>query len=306
MGFLSGILGGSQKTTVPASGFYSQPAEYQSAYNSILGNLNQSLPQISAGMFQPLAQTPDETAALDLFRQGFAPTAETLSSDIGMFMNPYQQYVEDPVNRAAQSDFSILKQNQTQGGTFGSNRQMLGANDIENTRLNQIGLLRKGAYDTALNTVMNQLIPQRVADAQGLLGVGDFQRELDARSRLAPLSAIQSQIGLLGGIPTQFGEFGSPQTTVKTGGGLSGLLSGASSLASIAGAFSDIRLKENIRLIGEENGFNIYQFNYVGEDQIYEGVMAHEVEKVKPEAVGEVGGYKTVNYDMIGVEMRAV
>lgn len=72
-------------------------------------------------------------------------------------------------------------------------------------------------------------------------------------------------------------------------------------------AFSDIRLKENIIHIGEENGYPLYLFNYRGSDQKHIGVMAQDVMKVQPEAVVETpSGYLAVNYDLIGVEFKTV
>lgn len=72
-------------------------------------------------------------------------------------------------------------------------------------------------------------------------------------------------------------------------------------------AWSDRALKRDIKLVGRENGFNVYEFRYKGNPSaLYRGVMADEVEQIIPEAVTEIGGYKTVNYPMIGVEfMRA-
>lgn len=64
--------------------------------------------------------------------------------------------------------------------------------------------------------------------------------------------------------------------------------------------FSDVRLKENIERIGTaDEGYGIYRYNYKGDDTPLIGVLAQEVEQVKPEAVGEVAGFKTVNYKMI-------
>ena len=232
MGFLDNITG-KQKTQVPASGFYSQPQSYQNLYNTVSGNINSGIGDVNAGMFAPLSQTADETQGLNAIRQGFAPTQESLNADVGMFMNPYNQYVMDPVQRQAQSDFSILKQNASQAGQFGSNRQNLGANDIEQTRLATMGNLNRQGYNDALGAVLNSLIPQRQKDAQGLLGIGEFQRNMDTQNKQAPLAALQAQQGLLSGIPTQFGDFGSQAQTIKTGGGLGGMLSGIGSLAGL-------------------------------------------------------------------------
>jgi len=79
--------------------------------------------------------------------------------------------------------------------------------------------------------------------------------------------------------------------------------------ATIGGAYlkSDKNLKENIKSIGFENGYPIYEFTYKGKpDAKFIGVMAQEVEKITPEAVGIIDGHKAVNYDMIGVKFREV
>lgn len=92
------------------------------------------------------------------------------------------------------------------------------------------------------------------------------------------------------------------------GGQLAGSFLGSpAGSAAIAGLFSDALLKENIKLIGQENGYPIYEFNYINiPEKTYIGVMAQDVEKIRPEAVIESEGFKKVNYDMIGVKMREV
>lgn len=74
-----------------------------------------------------------------------------------------------------------------------------------------------------------------------------------------------------------------------------------------ATAFSDVRLKENIRQIGEKNGIKFYKWNWnkraaseLGLTGSSTGVIAQEVKKIIPEAVREYGGFLTVDYDMIG------
>lgn len=64
--------------------------------------------------------------------------------------------------------------------------------------------------------------------------------------------------------------------------------------------FSDRRLKRNITKIGiRSDGLNVYEFEYIwgGGRQI--GLMAQEVQGVYPDAVGEAGGYLTVNYSKV-------
>jgi hypothetical protein len=74
-------------------------------------------------------------------------------------------------------------------------------------------------------------------------------------------------------------------------------------------AASDIRTKENIKQVGKlTNGLNVYQYEYKLEFKdspyaghgVYIGVMAHEVEKIIPEAVFTTEyGYKAVDYSLI-------
>ena len=70
---------------------------------------------------------------------------------------------------------------------------------------------------------------------------------------------------------------------------------------------SDKRLKENIEKVGidESTGLNLYSFNYIGLPEKYEGVIAQEVIKTRPEAVivDDTGFYK-VNYEMLGLKMK--
>lgn len=69
-------------------------------------------------------------------------------------------------------------------------------------------------------------------------------------------------------------------------------------IASAAATASDERLKKNIHKIGEmSNGLGVYQYRYINDSGPYIGVMAQEVERLMPEALGPtVGGYLTVNY----------
>lgn len=76
--------------------------------------------------------------------------------------------------------------------------------------------------------------------------------------------------------------------------GLGGLMSG---LGALGGLFSDERVKDDIDPVGKtDDGQTIYRYRYKGDPTFHMGLLAQEVEKRHPEAVGEVGGIKTVNY----------
>jgi len=67
---------------------------------------------------------------------------------------------------------------------------------------------------------------------------------------------------------------------------------------SAASMFSDERLKTDIQRVGTaDNGLPLYLFKYKGDNQTRLGLMAQDVEKVKPEAVElDPSGFKRVNY----------
>lgn len=73
------------------------------------------------------------------------------------------------------------------------------------------------------------------------------------------------------------------------------------------GAPSDIRLKENIEYIGQTDGLNIYEYNYIWSDDKFRGVMAQDLLDTKPEAVlMSSDGYYLVDYSQLGVELERV
>jgi hypothetical protein len=72
------------------------------------------------------------------------------------------------------------------------------------------------------------------------------------------------------------------------------------------GMKSDIRAKHDIVLLGHlDNGLGFYRFSYNGSDKAYVGVMAQEVQAVRPDAVVRGSdGYLRVYYDRIGLHMQ--
>lgn len=77
---------------------------------------------------------------------------------------------------------------------------------------------------------------------------------------------------------------------------------GSSKSSGFGISLSDERAKENIEEVGKlADGQKVYAYNYKGDpdERTHIGLMAQEVEKVKPEAVGEfANGLKGVDYGM--------
>ena len=106
-----------------------------------------------------------------------------------------------------------------------------------------------------------------------------------------------------------------------TGGGplsgLPGFLGGAAEgVTKSKGLFgiswlSDRKLKDNIKQVGiSPKGYKIYEFSYKGADRRFRGVMAQDVVKKNPMAVGIASinnlNFLTVDYDQIDVDMELV
>jgi len=68
--------------------------------------------------------------------------------------------------------------------------------------------------------------------------------------------------------------------------------------------FSDIRLKENVELIGKSpSNINIYKFNYKDSPTTYQGAMAHEVPWA---SIKHSNGYMMVDYNKIDVNFKKI
>ena len=191
--------------------------------------------------------------------------------------------------------------------------------------------------DLQLAAGAEQAAQQRIGFGAGLFGTGAGLLGTQAQGLSSAYSPLQTQLGLSGQVeqmaqmPYQLGiqlgtaqqpgqqqgvqaltqaaqtQYGATQAANAANAQFWGGLIGAAGTA--AGGKSDIRTKENIKLIGKtKGGHNLYSFEYKKEfkDSEYAGhgnfigVMAQEVEKIIPNAVF-VGtdGYKVVNYSLI-------
>lgn len=96
-------------------------------------------------------------------------------------------------------------------------------------------------------------------------------------------------------------QLGARNAGIGAVGGLAGSL-GAAAIMS-----SDSRLKENIVLVDNVEGLNVYEFNYTGNPARYRGLMADEVLEVIPEAIHtDERGYMMVDYSKTPIMMEAL
>jgi len=96
---------------------------------------------------------------------------------------------------------------------------------------------------------------------------------------------------------------------LMSGGGLFGGGSGGGGLGgAVGGLFSDIRLKEKIEKTGKSpSGIPTYEFNYIGDNNRYSGVMAQDLIEMNIDAVSmDDSGFYKVNYNNIDVDMHLI
>lgn len=219
------VMGGSKgSTSSHTGGFNDLPEEIKSAFTKLATEAQGYIGPTGTAAYTPMPLTAGETSALGKMTTGFTPTQSTIESDIAMQTNPYDKYVIDEINRQSQGDYSLVKQAQDTAGQFGSNRGMLGANDIDLSRLNQIGTFKQNQYNTALNNSLNTLTKGRRTDAVAALGAGGYERGIDSSTKQAGINSLTAIAQILGILPKTEGSTDSSGSSSSSEGFLKYLL----------------------------------------------------------------------------------
>lgn len=228
------------------------------------------------------------------------------------FLEPFGQVGLQGVEQAGfltdpQAQFDFLQNNPLfQLGLENVNRQ---TQNLAATR----GRLSAG--DTLQQLTSNALITASPLIAQQKQSIGDL---LNFGSGIAT-----SQANTAIGTGTDIANLITDRGAVQAGGvigaanartqalqgilGVGGTLGAAKILSPAALATSDVRLKENISLIGFLKGFNIYSWDWNNLAKSFGlkgrsyGVVAQDVIKTRPDAVVVVDGYYKVNYELLGI-----
>lgn len=281
------------------------------------------------GMFER-SQELDPMGQLSSLAEQQAPSL--LGADISAYQSPFTSQVIDQSMQDIQRQADIARggaQARAIGaGAFGGSRSALLESEAQRPYAEAMARtaagLREAGFGRAQRAAESDIERQMrnrmfQADLQrgllgeqyrglGLLGgIGGQQQMLGQRARDAAYQEFlrgteygPQRIGILGGglsgMPTQ-----STQTSQKkTGAG--DVLGTAAQLAAMF-AMSDERLKDDIELIGNEKGYNIYSWTWnkvakkLGINSPTTGVLAQEVMKINPDAVSvNDNGYYMVNY----------
>lgn len=165
--------------------------------------------------------------------------------------------------------------------------------------------LQQAGYAPAMKQLSQNITGQGAAS--GLLNSGSTAKALQSQGATLNNNFYNNylqQLSGLSGLGLQAGGVvsGAGQQSNSTGAAPSQLGSIASTVGGIASIFSDRRLKFDIKLSKrDDDGLGWYTFRYKKQPStIVAGVMADEVKKLRPWALGPVvGGFATVNYGVL-------
>ena len=293
------------------------------------------------GQYAPLAPQGNfnvNQAAAGGLQQAMQGTQRAMAGpNIGQFMNPYTSMVTGQtlgdLERQRQMAVNTTGAQATQAGAFGGSRhgvaEALTNEGFARQGAQTFGNLQQQGFNTALGAAQAQQGLQMGGAAQlGQLGQQAFntgqaisqqqqqQGLMQQGLQQALIDAARGQYAGFTGAPTQalalpLAALGAtPNQSTTTQSKQPGLFDYLSLGASAAAGFSDIRLKKDIKLLGKENGHNVYSWEWTDEgkriadpSQPKVGVMAQELQETHPHLV-ELGpdGFLRVDYSGLAAE----
>jgi len=131
---------------------------------------------------------------------GAAQTASALgpsSAQFSQYLNPYQSFILDEINRQAQMGQQQLSAQAVQAGAFGGGREGIQQAEQERARLQQVGLAQERAFTGALGAF------QQGISQQGQLGLGMAQL---GQVQQAQQQADINQLMAAGGLQRQLAQ----------------------------------------------------------------------------------------------------
>jgi len=267
------------------------------------------------------------TAGNPLLGQAQSQIGKTISGDY-LSGNPFFQGAFQAATRPLEQQFGQnimdIRSKLSSSGRYGSGAQTaLEGRAAEGLATGMSDIAGKLAYQNYADERQRQMAATMAApemamadysDLTKLLGAGQLGEQYE-QARIADelaryqYASPESRLGtFLSGV---YSAPAGSQTSQPIYGNPKGeALGTAAQLAATAAMFfSDVNTKKNITKVGSlPNGLNLYTYEYKDEFKddskaghgLQFGVLAHEVEKVIPEAVSvDKSGYKVVNYSYL-------
>jgi hypothetical protein len=253
------------------------------------------------------------------------------SQQIQQYYSPYQQDVVNATeaqfnNQNAQQQQQVLG-NAAAQGALGGDRTAVAQSVLAGQQQAQeapvIAGLENQGYTQALQTAGQQFQqnPEQAAygiastgnaienagltGANAQVGAGTLEQQTQQAQDTAayqqfeqalqyPFATLGWEAGIDTGVGSQMG--GTSSTTAPPPNYMAQLL--GAGLGAGAAVLSTKRAKENLKKIGRLNdGQSVYRFNYKGNPTTRIGLVAEEVERNHPEAIHQINGWKSVDYD---------
>ena len=226
--------------------------------------------------------------------------------------NPYLQQQIDGALGDMSRAYSLtakpqMEASMVRSGSFGNQglqqMQMEQQRQLQETMARTAGDMRFNNYamerDNQVNATNNaaQFDAGRYADTDRLYKAGATQQEQALNELKFPMEQYKSLAGILNPMQQIYAGKDSKQSSLNPQDSQDGLAAMGNLLGSL---FSDRRLKEDIKKVGKtDDGSNIYTYKYKGLPTTHMGVMAQELQKKNPDAVGSVGGLLAVDYSKV-------
>lgn len=215
-----------------------------------------------------------------------------------------QSSLSENVNNAAITQ-AMTPGMQTGSSAIGNIGALLGAGG--DPQQGYQNYLQQAGFGPAMTRLGQQLTGQGAAS--GLLNSGATSQALlreGTNLNNQYFNNYLQNLGALGGLGNQQAGImaGTGQRSTSSGSSTGAQQSGMQTLGNVAStvgailSFSDPRLKTDVEKIGEyADGLGIYIYRYLTGKAKQIGVMADEVARIRPHALGpKVDGYLTVNY----------
>ena len=128
-----------------------------------------------------------------------ATTAAAAEPNLERFLNPFQSFVLDEINRQSAVAQNKLAASAIQSGAFGGGREGVQAGELERARLSKIGEAQMLGFDKALSAAQTQqeLQAQTGIQAGAQLGqISQIQQQLQQKDvgQAAQLGGLQRQV----------------------------------------------------------------------------------------------------------------
>lgn len=265
-----------------------------SAFNNSVNSGNQQL-------------TTNYTSALQPFLQNYSNSQSgvtQLGNLLGLNGASGSQSAQQTLQNMPGYQFALQQGDNSINAAAAANGTLNSGN-----QLTALSNYNQGLASQNYNNYVSQLLPYLNQSNTAASGIGSLYSGLGTGLNSNSLALGNANLG----VDTAIGNAWSNAANAA-GNGAANLFGGIGSLLSLgsntAGGrllnslgsgvmsmFSDQRLKEDIKEVGElHDGQKIYSYNYKGDPTPRIGLMAQEVRERHPDAVTEIGGYLAVDY----------